>query len=219
MPRYSSIEAAVEAIAEGRVVIAVDSEDRENEGDFLAAAELTTPATIHFMISQGRGQLCMPVSPGIAERLELTPMVACTDLETPRFAVPVDHRDCKTGISPLERATTIQAMIDPFSSPRDFVRPGHIFPLIAQEEGVLRRPGHTEAAVDLARLAGLAPAGLLCEICSRDGLYMACAQELWEIAGEFRLPVITVDDLIDFRRNMVGSQEEQLLVLDELARM
>ena len=219
MFRYSSIEAAVQAIAEGRVVIAVDSEDRENEGDFLAAAEMTTPAMIHFMVSQGRGQLCMPVAPSIAQRLELTPMVACTDLETPRFAVPLDHRQCKTGISPLERARTIQAMIDPFSGPRDFVRPGHIFPLIAREEGVLRRPGHTEAAVDLARLAGLAPAGVLCEICSRDGLQMASGQELWEIAREFQLLVITVDDLIDFRRSMVGSQEEQLLVLSELAGM
>jgi 3,4-dihydroxy 2-butanone 4-phosphate synthase/GTP cyclohydrolase II len=217
MCRYSSIEAAIEAIAEGRVLIAVDSQERENEGDFLAAAELTTPAMIHFMVSQGRGQLCMPVSPRVAQRLDLTPMVACADLETPRFAIPVDHRECKTGISPLERASTIRAMLDPFSTPRDFVRPGHIFPLIAQEEGVLRRPGHTEAAVDLARLAGLAPAGVLCEICSRDGLHMACGQELWEIAHEFRLPVITIDDLIQFRRSLLGGQEEQLLVLNELA--
>ena len=102
MYQYSLIEAALEAIADGRVLIVVDSEDRENEGDFLAAAELTTPALIHFMASQGRGQLCMPVSPHIARRLDLTPMVACTDLETPRFAIPVDHRECKTGISPLE---------------------------------------------------------------------------------------------------------------------
>ncbi len=217
MSKYSSIEDAIEAIAGGRILIVVDSEDRENEGDFLAAAELTTPAMIHFMVSQGRGQLCMPVSPNLAQRLELTPMVACTDLETPRFAIPVDHRECKTGISPFERAATIRAMLDPFSGPRDFVRPGHIFPLIAREEGVLGRPGHTEAAVDLARLAGLAPAGMLCEICSQDGLHMVRGRELWELAAEFRLPVVKIDDLIEFRRGMIGSQDEQLLALNDLA--
>jgi 3,4-dihydroxy 2-butanone 4-phosphate synthase/GTP cyclohydrolase II len=217
MNQYASIEDAIKAISDGRILIVVDSEDRENEGDFLAAAEKTTPEMIHFMASQGRGQLCMPVSPNIAQRLDLKPMVDCTDMETPRFAIPVDHCGCKTGISPFERAATIRAMLDPYSGPQNFIRPGHIFPLIAQEEGVLRRPGHTEAAVDLARLAGLTAAGILCEICSKDGLHMARGQELWELAAEFQLPVVTIDDLIEYRRGMAGSQEEQLWAINDLA--
>lgn len=204
---YSRVETAIEALAAGRLVIVVDSEDRENEGDFLAAAETITPEMIHFMASQGRGHLCTPVSPQIARRLGLVPMVSLRTLTTPCFAVPLDHCRCKTGISPAERAMTIRAMIEPSSRPQDFIRPGHIFPLIAQEQGVFRRQGHTEAAVDLARLAGLVPAGVLCEICSRDGLNMAIGEELMEIAHDFRLPIVTIDALLAFRLRQAGHRD------------
>lgn len=217
MDHISPIKTGIEAIGAGRVLIVMDSEDRENEGDFLAAAEFITPEMIHFMTSHGRGQLCMPVSPDIAERLQLTPMVAHREPDSPCFTIPVDLRDCKTGISPTECARTIRAMLDPYSRPQDFVRPGHIFPLIAREGGVLTRPGHTEASVDLARLAGLASAGVLCEICSRDGRNMAWGEELWQLADEFDLPLVSIDNLINYRRSMAGSAEAQLLAIHELA--
>lgn len=214
MKRYAPVEEAIEALREGRVVIVVDSEDRENEGDFLAAAEKITPEMVHFMISQARGHFCMPISPLIAKRLDLSPMVSHKTLTVPRFTIPVDYRECKTGISPLERTMTVRAIVDPTTRPNDFIRPGHIFPLIAQEQGVLRRPGHTEAAVDLAHLAGLAPAGVLCEICSRDGLNMADGQELRQIADQFRLPIITIDDVIEFRLRRAGTSDESAVALD-----
>ena len=198
---FFSVEEAIEALAAGQVVIVVDSEDRENEGDLLAAAEKVTPQMVHFMVSQGRGQLCMPVLPEVADRLELTLMVPGNgDMDLPQFAVPVDHHKCETGISPLERAFTIRAMVNRESRAGDFVRPGHIFPLIAQPGGVLSRTGHTEAAVDLARLAGFTPSGLLCEICSRDGMHMAGRTELRELSREFDLPMITIDSLIAYRK-------------------
>jgi 3,4-dihydroxy 2-butanone 4-phosphate synthase/GTP cyclohydrolase II len=206
---FSSIEQGIEALADGQVIIVVDSEEREDEGDFLVAAELVTPAAIHFMISQGRGQLCMPVMPETAARLALRPMVTESGAagDQPRFAVPIDHRACRSGISPLERVFTIQAMIDRNSRPDDFVRPGHIFPLIAQPGGVLSRAGHTEASVDLARYAGLSPAGVLCEICSSDGQNMAGRAELFSIAQQFGLHVITIDDLIEYRRRHVSGRQ------------
>ena len=150
--RFSTIEEAVEAIRRGKVVIVVDAEDRENEGDFVCAAEKVTPEIVNFMITHGRGQLCMPILPEVGQRLELPPMVE--DNTAPLgtdFTVPVDHRSTRTGITAAERAATIQAICDPTSKPADFVRPGHLFPLVAKEGGVLRRAGHTEAAVDLAR--------------------------------------------------------------------
>jgi 3,4-dihydroxy 2-butanone 4-phosphate synthase/GTP cyclohydrolase II len=198
---FSPVEAALEAIAAGKVVIVLDAEDRENEGDFICGAEKVTPEIVHFMISQGRGQLCMPVLPEIAHRLDLVPLVEknTTRTQTP-YLIPVDHRECRTGISPEERARTIRAIADPESVPEDFVRPGHLSPLLAKEGGVLRRAGHTEATVDLARLAGLTPAGILCEICSRDGRGMARRDELMHIAQEFDLPIITIEEFIRFRR-------------------
>jgi 3,4-dihydroxy 2-butanone 4-phosphate synthase / GTP cyclohydrolase II len=199
---YSSVEDAIEALAHGRVIVVVDSEEREDEGDFVAAADLVTPATIHFMISEGRGQLCMPVAPEIAERLAFRPMVPQVgNLAQPRFAIPVDHRSCKSGISPIERALTVRAIVDPATGPQDFICPGHIFPLIANAKGVLARQGHTEATVDLLRYGGLTAAGLLCEVCSNDGLNTANRDELHAIARTFDLHVITIDDLISFRRN------------------
>jgi 3,4-dihydroxy 2-butanone 4-phosphate synthase/GTP cyclohydrolase II len=154
--RLSTIDAAVEAIGAGRIIIVMDAEDRENEGDFVCAAEKATPEIVNFMITHGRGQLCMPVLPEVCQRLELERMVDqnTAPLGTD-FTVPVDHRSSRTGITAQERAATILAIMDPASRPSDFVRPGHLFPLVAKEGGVLRRAGHTEAAVDLARMAGL----------------------------------------------------------------
>ncbi len=168
----SRIDDAIRALKEGRIIIVVDDEDRENEGDFIAAAEKVTPETIAFMITHGRGQLCMPILPEVASRLRLSPMVDRNTAphQTP-YTIPVDHASCRTGISAEERARTIRAIIDPASRPDDFVQPGHLFPLVAKEGGVLRRAGHTEAAVDLARLAGLTAAGVICEI--TDGIKMA----------------------------------------------
>ena len=198
--RFSRVEDALDAIAAGRLVIVVDAEEREDEGDLITAAETITPQKIHFMISEGRGQVCLPLLPAIANRLQLRRMATGDSLEAPNFTVPIDHCQCKTGISPFERAATIRAVLDPASTAHDFIRPGHMFPLVAREEGVLARPGHTEASVDLARLAGLTPAAVLCEICSRDGMYMAGREELSAMAMRHRLPIITIDDLIDFRR-------------------
>ena len=188
--RFSSIDQAVEAIARGECVIVVDAEDRENEGDFVSAAEKVSPETVNFMITHGRGQLCMPILPEVGRRLELAPMVE--DNTAPlgtNFTVPVDHRTTRTGITAGERATTIQAICDPNSRPADFVRPGHLFPLTAKEGGVLRRAGHTEAAVDLARMAGLAPAGVLCEILGEQG-DRATRDELRVLARENNLAII-----------------------------
>ncbi len=153
-----------------QMIIVVDAEDRENEGDFVCAAEKVTPEMVNFMITVGRGQLCMPILPDTAQRLNLPPMVDAntTPLGT-SYTVPVDHRSARTGITAQERAFTIQEIMNPQSKPSDFVRPGHLFPLIAKEGGVLRRAGHTEASLDLARLAGLQPAGVLCEILDETG--------------------------------------------------
>jgi len=196
----STIEAAIEAIRDGRIVIVMDAEDRENEGDFICAAEKATPELVNFMITHGRGQLCMPVLPDVCQRLDLPPMVDhnTAPLGT-AFTVPVDHRQCRTGITAQERAMTIRAIVDPASKAGDFVRPGHLFPLIAMEGGVLRRAGHTEAAVDLARMAGARPAGVLCEILDDNG-DRASRDRLFELAGQLGLEIITVEQLIRDRR-------------------
>lgn len=198
--RFNTIEEAVDAIARGEVVIVLDDENRENEGDFICAAEKVTPEIVNFMITHGRGLLCAAILPDVAERLELSLIVKenTSPLGT-AFTVPVDHRSCRTGITAAERARTIRALIDPASKPGDFVRPGHVYPLIAKEGGVLRRAGHTEAAVDLARLAGLAAAGVLCEVLNEKG-DRASRPELHEIARRFHLVIITVEELIRYRR-------------------
>lgn len=200
--RFSTIDDAVEAIAAGRVVIVVDAEDRENEGDFIAAAEKTTAETVNFMITHGRGQLCMPLLPDVAQRLRLPPMVDQTVNDAPlqtNYTVSVDHRTSRTGITAEERATTIRALCDPASTPSDFVRPGHMFPLVAKEGGVLRRAGHTEAAVDLARMACLRPAGVLCEVLDESG-DRANRDSLHALAERFDLPIISIEQLIAHRR-------------------
>ena len=196
---FSSVQDAVGAIAQGKVVIVLDDEDRENEGDFVCAAQDVTTETINFML-QGHGQLCAPVLPSVCERLELRPLV---DLNTSplhtAFMTPVDHAGCKTGITAGERAETIRRLATDSSKPSDFVRPGHVYPLVAKEGGVLRRAGHTEAAVDLARMAGLIPAGVLCEILNRDG-DRATRDELMDLAASLGLEIITVEQLISHRR-------------------
>ena len=178
----------------------MDAEDRENEGDFICAAEKVTPAQVNFMITHGRGQLCMPVLPDVCQRLQLDRMVDhnTAPLGTD-FTVPVDHRTCRTGITAQERATTILAIADNTSKANDFVRPGHLFPLIAKEGGVLRRAGHTEAAVDLARMAGLKPAGVLCEILDETG-DRAKREALYGLAQQYGLEIITIEELIRYRR-------------------
>jgi len=205
----SRIEDALEALSVGLLAIVVDSEDRENEGDFVVAAEKITPQIVHFLISQGRGQVCMPMTQETARRLKLEPMVAgvaAATKEMPNFTVPVDHFTCKTGISPFERCSTIHAIVDEESQPEHFVRPGHLFPLVARDGGVLVRQGHTEASVDLVRLAGLRPAAVLCEICSCDGLHMATRDELLEMAADYRLPVVSIDALMEYRRKEEASR-------------
>jgi len=198
--QFSTIDQTVAAIARGEVVIILDAEDRENEGDFVCAAEKISPQIVNFMITHGRGQLCMPILPEVAERLELKLMVDqnTSPLQTP-FTVPLDHHTNKTGITAPERATTIASIVDPHSGPEDFVRPGHLFPLISKEGGVLRRAGHTEAAVDLARMADLAPAGVLCEILDADG-NRATRDQLFDLARTHNLKITTIEQLIGYRR-------------------
>ncbi|MBF0709068.1 MULTISPECIES: bifunctional 3,4-dihydroxy-2-butanone-4-phosphate synthase/GTP cyclohydrolase II [Bacillales] len=196
---FHTIEEAIYDLMQGRVVIVCDDEDRENEGDFIALADKVTPETINFMITKGRGLVCTPITEERANELKLSPMVDHnTDSHGTAFTVSVDHKSTTTGISAAERASTIQYLINPDAKPSDFNRPGHIFPLIAKDGGVLRRAGHTEAAVDLARLSGSAPAGVICEIMKEDG-EMARVPDLKEIAEEYDLKMITIKDLIQYR--------------------
>jgi len=198
---FASIEDAVEDIRQGKLIVVVDDEDRENEGDFIAAASKATPEMINFILKHGRGLLCAPITRERAEELQLPPMVERnTEKHGTAFTVSVDYKHgTATGISAFDRARTIQALVDPSTRPDDLARPGHIFPLVAKRGGVLRRAGHTEAAVDLARLAGLKPAGLLCEIMDADGS-MARLPRLQEIAKELSLKIITIKDLIAYRQ-------------------
>ncbi|MEM8679878.1 MAG: 3,4-dihydroxy-2-butanone-4-phosphate synthase [Planctomycetota bacterium] len=198
---FSTIDQAIEAIAQGKMVVVLDDEDRENEGDFICAAEKVTPQGINFMLKHGRGRICVSVLPEVAKRLDLPLMVPHQpDSFKTAFTITVDHITNKTGITAAERACTIAALIDPTTPQSDLVRPGHVDPLIAKEGGVLRRAGHTEAAVDLARLAGLDPSGILCEILDDHG-DRATRPQLFEIAKRFELPIITIEELIKYRRH------------------
>ena len=199
--RIATVEEALEDIRSGRIVIVVDDEDRENEGDFIMAAEKVTPDSINFMAAHGRGLICLPSTPERLHELDLDMMVdRNTALHGTPFTVSIDAVEgTSTGISAYDRALTVQKFVDPDAQPTDFARPGHIFPLRAQPGGCLRRAGHTEATVDLARLAGLSPAGVLCEILNADGT-MARMPQLEEIARQFGLKIITIKDLIAHRR-------------------
>ena len=195
------IETAIEDIRQGKLVIVVDDEDRENEGDFITAAANVTPEIINFMSTHGRGLICAPISEDICNRLRLEPMVSDnTSLHATPFTVSIDllGHGCTTGISASDRAKTVQALTNPTTRPEDLGRPGHIFPLRAKRGGVLRRAGHTEATIDLARLAGFEEAGVLVEIMNEDGS-MARLPELREIAGKFNLRLISIKDLIEYR--------------------
>ena len=196
------IEEVIEQIRQGGMIIIVDDERRENEGDFIIAAEKVTPEAVNFMARYGRGIICVALSEKRADELRLDPMVGSnTSIHGTSFTVSVDLKTgTSTGTSAYDRAATIKALCDPRTRPEDLARPGHIFPLRAKEGGVLRRAGHTEAAVDLAKLAGLQPAGVLCEIMDEDGS-MARLPRLFEIAKEFNLPVSAIQDLIRYRRS------------------
>jgi 3,4-dihydroxy 2-butanone 4-phosphate synthase/GTP cyclohydrolase II len=198
---FDTIPQAIEDFRQGKILIVVDDEDRENEGDFIMAAEKADPDKINFMAKYGRGMICMPITGQRAEKLDLPLMVKDnTALHNTPFTVTIDaKKGTTTGISASDRALTIQRAIDPDTKPADFARPGHIFPLRAADGGVLRRAGHTEAVVDLAKLAGLYPAGVLCEIMDEDGT-MARVPRLREIANQFDLHLVTIQDLIDHRR-------------------
>ncbi len=197
---FNTIEEAIEAIRDGEVLIVVDDEDRENEGDFVCAAEKITPEIVNLMVSQGRGMVCVPLTEERMNALQLGMMVdGNTALHGTNFTVTVDYvHGTTTGISASDRAATIRALADPVTKPTDLARPGHIFPLKAVPGGVLRRAGHTEALVDLTRLAGLQPVGVLCEILKEDGT-MARTTELMEIAQRFSLKIIAVNQLIEYR--------------------
>ncbi|MEO3945246.1 bifunctional 3,4-dihydroxy-2-butanone-4-phosphate synthase/GTP cyclohydrolase II [Gorillibacterium sp. CAU 1737] len=197
--RLDSIEKAIEDLKQGKVILVVDDEDRENEGDFIALAEKATPEVINFMIREGRGLVCVPITEERAAELDLRPMVEHnTDNHGTAFTVSVDHVRTTTGISAHERSLTIQALIDSEAKPGDFRRPGHIFPLIAKKGGVLRRAGHTEAAVDLARLCGAEPAAVICEVIQEDGT-MARVPDLMKLKEEKGLTLISIRDLIRYR--------------------
>ncbi|MFS0490439.1 bifunctional 3,4-dihydroxy-2-butanone-4-phosphate synthase/GTP cyclohydrolase II [Leadbetterella byssophila] len=196
-----SIEEAIEDIRNGKIIIVVDDEDRENEGDFICAAEKVTPEMVNFMVKEGRGLMCAPLTAQRCHELELNPMVNrnTAEYET-AFTVSVDllGHGCTTGISASDRAKTLQALVNKDTKPEDLGRPGHIFPLMAQDGGVLRRAGHTEAAVDFARLAGLEPAGVLIEILNEDGT-MARLPQCRVIADKFGLKLVSIKDLIAYR--------------------
>ena len=200
MYRFNTIEEAVEDIGKGKMIVVVDDEDRENEGDLVMAAEKVTPAAINFMAKYGGGLICLPVVRERLEELHIERMVAKnTDPNRTAFTVSIDASECTTGISAHERAMTIRRVIDPTSSPKDFTRPGHIFPIEYKEGGVLVRAGHTEASVDLAKFAGLYPAGVICEIMNEDGT-MARVPELMEYCRKHHLKIVTIAALIDYRR-------------------
>lgn len=210
--KINSIDEAIEDIKNGKVIIVVDDEDRENEGDFICAAESITPEIVNFMATHGRGLICAPLSENRCEELGLELMVGknTAAFETP-FTVSVDliGHGCTTGISAHDRFKTIKALADPETKPEELGKPGHIFPLRAKKEGVLRRSGHTEAAIDFARLAGFRPAGVLVEICNEDGS-MARLPELQKVAERFNLKLVTIKDLIAYRMKMESQIKRHL---------
>lgn len=200
MFEYNTIPEALKALKEGQIIIVTDNEDRENEGDFICAAEFATTENINFMATHGKGLICMPMSEEICNRLQFPQMVSKnTDNHSTAFTVSIDHIDTTTGISAAERGLTARKVVDPNARPEEFRRPGHCFPLLAKKNGVLERPGHTEATVDLMRLAGLAGCGLCCEIMREDGQMMR-TPELMEVAKRWNLKFITIHQLVEYRK-------------------
>jgi 3,4-dihydroxy 2-butanone 4-phosphate synthase/GTP cyclohydrolase II len=198
--KFNTIPEAIQDIKNGKMVIVVDDEDRENEGDFLMAAEMVSTEAINFMVTHGRGLVCAPINKSRAEKLKLTHMVTDgADPDEANFTISIDHkRLTTTGISAADRANTIREIANEDAKPIDFRRPGHVFPLLAVDGGVLRRAGHTEAAIDLAKLAGLKPVGIICEIMNEDG-EMARVPDLAKIAQKYDMKFITIKDLIAYR--------------------
>ena len=211
--KLNTIKSAINDIKNGKVIIVVDDKNRENEGDFLAAAELITPSIINFMATHGRGLTCAPITENIAKKLKLNLMVGTnTDPQDTAFTVSVDlsGNGVTTGISATDRAKTIKALIDSKAAPENFSKPGHVFPLVAKNGGVLRRTGHTEAAIDLPRLAGLEPAGVIVEIMNEDGS-MARLKDLVKVADKFKLKIISIEDLVSYRMkhdSLIEREEE-----------
>lgn len=197
-----TIEEAITDLKLGKPIIISDDENRENEGDFLALSDRITDDVINFMITHGKGLVCTPIEKSLAEKLDLYPMARQnTDPYGTAFTVSIDHMETTTGISALERAFTIRALTEENVKATDFKKPGHVFPLIAKEGGVLERPGHTEAAVDLARLSGAFPSGVICEIIKEDGK-MARVPDLKEIAEKFDLKFITIEALVSYQKEL-----------------
>lgn len=210
--QLNTIEEAIEAIRQGKIIIVVDDEDRENEGDFLSAAEKTTPEMINFMATHGRGLICTPLTESRCKELDLRAMVTNnTDHMETAFTVSVDLKGngVTTGISAADRAKTVLSLVNPNTKPHELARPGHIFPLVAKQGGVLRRTGHTEAAIDFARLAGFKPAGVICEILNEDGT-MARLPQLVEVAKKFDLKLVSIEDLVAYRM-----QHDSLIIKKE----
>lgn len=200
MNTYNTIEEALEELRQGKIILVTDDPDRENEGDFICAAEFATQDNVNFMAKYGKGLICMPMSEALGSKLGLQQMVSeNTDNHSTAFTVSIDHVDTTTGISAAERSVTALKCVEETAKPEDFRRPGHMFPLIARNGGVLKREGHTEATVDLMRLAGLKECGLCCEIMAEDGTMMR-TPELWELAKEHNLKFITIHDLQNYCR-------------------
>ena len=199
MFEFNTVEEALEDLRNGKIILVIDDPDRENEGDFICAAEFATTENVNFMATHGKGLICMPMSKELCEKLDLKQMVDNnTDNHSTAFTVSIDHKDTTTGISAVERSMTAMKVVDDDAKPQDFRRPGHMFPLEAREGGVLKRDGHTEATVDLVRIAGLKECGLCCEIMRDDGTMMRTT-ELIELADRFGITVITIADLIKYR--------------------
>lgn len=206
---FYTVEEALKDLKEGKAVIVIDDEGRENEGDFIALAERASPEIINLMATEGRGLICVPVTEGLAQKLEIGLMTDNnTDEYGTAFTISVDHKDSTTGISAFERSHTILSMIQEDAKPSDFKRPGHIFPLISKDGGVLERSGHTEAAVDLAKLAGSAPAGVICEIMNTDGT-MARVPDLIKVAERLQLGILTIKDLISYQQKIMDTALNQ----------
>ena len=199
--KLNTISEAIEDLKNNKIIIVVDDENRENEGDFIFPAEIITPEVVNFMATNGRGLICVPLTSKRCERLGLSPMVSNnTELMDTAFTISVDLKGngVTSGISAIDRSKTIQALVDDKTKPKNLLRPGHIFPLSAKDGGVLRRTGHTEAAVDIARLSGFKPAGVICEIMNEDGT-MARLPELFKVADRFNLKIISIEDLVSYR--------------------
>lgn len=212
--KFNKIEEAIEEFRRGRMIVVVDDEDRENEGDLVIAAEKVTPHVINFMAKHGGGLICLPVIRERLEELNIDRMVSKnTDPNRTAFTISIDAAECTTGISAYERALTVKKVLDPKSRAKDFTRPGHIFPIEYREGGVLVRAGHTEASVDLAKMAGLYPAGVICEIMNEDGT-MARVPELMDYVDKHKLKIITIKDLIDYRR-----QTEKIILREAVVQM